>query len=307
MRARPVLPRDVLGRGTMARVQTVALSWQHAGELAGLLGAIGGAMALSRESRVRKVGACARETAIIAALYGMWQLAGQLANAGSAGGYRRGHDVFEFERHWLPLPSEASVQHLISGHAWIVEPANLYYATMHFSMMFVFLFWLFFRHRERYRQVRQVLAWTTLACLLVQLIPVAPPRLTSGDGIRDLAMVYHQSVYSNGFPSDQLSAMPSVHVAWAVLVGWYTVRISPSKWRWIGAVHAAVTVFVVVSTGNHWWLDGIVAVALLVACAWMVAGIQAVSRAAVRRWHAARAARAGAVPPEAVPAAAPVS
>jgi PAP2 superfamily len=284
-------------------VQTVALTWQQAGELAGAIGAIGCALALSRAPLVRKVGACARETAVIAALYGMWQLAGQLADAGSAGGYRRGHDVFEFERHWLPLPSEASVQHLVLGHAWVVEPANLYYATMHFSMMFVFLIWLFFRHRDRYRQVRQVLAWTTLACLLVQLIPVAPPRLTDGDGIKDLAMIYHQSVYQNGFASDQLSAMPSVHVAWAVLVGWYTVRISPSKWRWIGAAHAAITVFVVVATGNHWWLDGIVAVTLLVTCAWLVAGMQAVFRAGLRHWRATRAVRGTAAAAEPVPVA----
>ncbi|WP_375489828.1 phosphatase PAP2 family protein [uncultured Jatrophihabitans sp.] len=287
-------------------MQTVALSWQQAGGLAAGLGVVGCAMALSHEPHMRKVGAFARETAVIAALYGMWQLAGQLADAGSAGGYRRGHWVYRFEHDWLPLPSEASVQHVIIGHSWVVEPANLYYATMHFSMMFVFLFWLFWRHREHYKPVRQVLAWTTLACLLVQLIPVAPPRLTTGDGIVDLAKVYNQSVY-NGFPADQLSAMPSVHVAWAVLVGWYTVRISPSRWRWIGAAHTVITVFVVVATGNHWWLDGIVAVVLLVACAWLVVGIQALFRAAVRRWRAWRSAGADAPPPEDLLDAAPAA
>lgn len=284
-------------------MQTVALTWQQAGEVAGVLGAVGAAMAFAREPMVRKVGGFARETAVIAALYGMWQLAGQLADAGSAGGYRRGHDVFSFEDRWLPLPSEAHVQHLILGHSWVIEPANLYYATMHFTMVFVFLIWLFVRHREHYRPVRQVLAWTTLACLMVQLIPVAPPRLTTGDGIIDLAAVYHQSVYQNGFPSDQLSAMPSVHVAWAVLVGWYVVKISPSRWRWIGALHAGVTIFVVVATGNHWWLDGIVAVALLAACAWMVAGFQAVQHALVCRWRTYRAGRTGPQAPAKVPAA----
>ena len=77
---------------------------------------------------------------------------------------------------------------------------------------------------------------------------------------------------SNGLPIDQLSAMPSIHVGWAVLVGYYVWRVSPSWWRIIGPLHAVITCVVVVATGNHWWLDGIVAVAILVGSAWLVIG-----------------------------------
>jgi membrane-associated phospholipid phosphatase len=152
---------------------------------------------------------------------------------------------------------------------------------MHFTMLFVFLIWLFVRHRERYRPVRSVLALTTLCCLLVQLIPVAPPRMLPG--IVDTALLYGQSVYSNGLAVDQLSAMPSVHVAWAVFIGYYAWRVSPSRWRYLGWAHAAITVFVVVATGNHWWLDGIVAALLLALCAWLVAGVRWLWRAG-RAW-----------------------
>jgi hypothetical protein len=127
------------------------------------------------------------------------------------------------------------------------------------------------------------MAWTTLGCLLVQLLPVAPPRMLPG--IIDTGLLYNQSVYSNGLPIDQLSAMPSVHVAWAVLVGYYTWRISPSRWRWIGPAHSVITIFVVVATGNHWWLDGIVAVAILSSCAWSVYGVRTAWRAALSRVH----------------------
>jgi hypothetical protein len=88
-------------------------------------------------------------------------------------------------------------------------------------------------------------------------------------------------VYAGGLPFDQLSAMPSVHVAWAVLIGYYTWRISPSRWRYIGPVHAVITILVVVVTANHWWLDGIVAVALLVLTAWAQIGVRKVWR----RWR----------------------
>jgi hypothetical protein len=136
---------------------------------------------------------------------------------------------------------------------------------MHFGTLFLFLVWLFFRHRDRYRPVRRVLALSTLVCLLVQLVPVAPPRFLPG--YVDTALQYHQSVYSLGFDADQLSAMPSVHVAWAVLIGVAVARIGSGPWRWVGALHAALTVFVVVATANHFWLDGVVGAAVVGACA----------------------------------------
>ena len=39
-----------------------------------------------------------------------------------------------------------------------------------------------------------------------------------------------------------------------------------------------LTIFVVVATANHWWLDGIVATLVLVACAWGRHGVVAL-------WH----------------------
>jgi PAP2 superfamily len=259
-------------------VQTVGLTWQHSFEAAAVLTVAGGALALSARRPVRAVGAFARETAVIGVLYGLWQLAGRLSLNGRDGAYQRGRWIADAER-WLPLPSEHSLQQAVLRHRLVVETANLYYASMHMTMMLTFLIWLFVRHRAEYRPVRHVMAWTTLFCLLVQLLPVAPPRMFPDLGIVDTGLLYDQSVYSNGLPIDQLSAMPSVHVAWAVLIGYYVWRISPSRWRFVGPAHSVLTVLVVVITGNHWWLDGVVAVAILAACAWGVRGVRSA-------WHA---------------------
>jgi hypothetical protein len=97
-------------------------------------------------------------------------------------------------------------------------------------------------------------------------------------------------VYGTGFGADELSAMPSVHVAWAAFVGFYLWRLAGKGWRWLGPVHLVLTVLVVVVTGNHWWLDGIVAGALLVASAWAVSGIRAA-------WRRRRALAAASEPP----------
>jgi hypothetical protein len=251
-------------------VQNVALSWQQSAEVAGALAVVGVALRVSGRLLLRRFAPFAVEACIIAVLYSIWQRAGQLSVVGTSGGVRRALRVERIEHDWH-LPSERTVQDVLLGHPLLVQAANLYYATMHFTVLFAFLLWLFVRHRERYRPIRTILALTTLVCLVIQFVPVAPPRLLPG--YVDTANAYGQSVYGNVFAPDELSAMPSVHVAWAVLVGWYVWRVSSSRWRWLGAAHATVTVFVVVCTANHWWLDGIVGVAVLVCCAWARHGV----------------------------------
>jgi hypothetical protein len=262
------------------------LTWQQSGVLAASLAGLSLALHRTQPGRLRRLAPFAREAGVIAALYALWQLAGTLSVLGTSGAMRRAADIAALERDWH-LPSESSVQRLIIGHPLLVEASNLYYATMHFGALFAFLFWVFLRHRDQYRQVRAVLVWVTLLCLLVQLLPVAPPRLLPG--YVDTAAQYQQSVYGLGLAPDELSAMPSVHVAWALLIAWATLRIGSGGWRWLGPAHAGLTTFVVVATANHFWLDGVVAAALLACC---VLGQQ---RLAVRRARDTPDTRAAAV------------
>jgi hypothetical protein len=258
------------------QIHAVSLSWQHAGLLGAVLFA--GGLVLNGVSTgwLRALAPWLRECAIIAGLYALWQLAGRLSVMGTAGALARGRWILHAE-HDVLLPSEHSVQNLIAGHATITQLCNLYYDTMHFTMLFVFLLWLFLRHREKYRPVRRVLAVTTLLCLLVQLLPVAPPRMLPG--FTDTAQLYGQSVYAGGLAADQLSAMPSVHVAWAVLVGCGVVYASRSRWRWFALAHPVITIFAVVATANHYWADGIVAIALLLLSIGIVYAVTAGVRA----------------------------
>lgn len=285
------------------RVQNMMLSWQQGAELSAALGIVGGTLRLSKAPKAKAVSAFVIESGIVAVLYTIWQLAAQLSLVGTADALGRARWIEKFE-HTLHLPNERSVEDLILGHANLVQLANLYYAIMHFTIMFVFLLWLFLRHRDRYSGVRTTLAMATLACLVIQFIPVAPPRLL-GHYV-DTAAAYGQSVYSGTF-ADELSAMPSVHVMWAVLIGWYVWRISPSKWRFLGPLHAAVTIFVVVATGNHWWLDGIVGVLVLIVCAWLRLGIVAAWRAVAGRPASRPVQATEQIPEEPEPAPAPVS
>jgi hypothetical protein len=266
-------------------VHDVALTWQQAAALTVLLGVVAAVLTLAPARRLGLLAPFAREATLISGLYALWQLAGTLSVLGTSGAFSRADWLERTERAWH-LPAELSVQKAIIGNSVLTQAANIYYATMHFGVLFVFLIWLFVRHRDHYPKVRRVLALTTLVCLAIQLIPVAPPRLLPSFGYVDTAEQYHQSVYSLGLGADQLSAMPSVHVAWAVLVAWACVRIGSGPWRWLGTGHAVLTTLVVVATANHFWADGIVAVGVLAVCAALEAGAGRALRPLLQRLRA---------------------
>jgi PAP2 superfamily len=67
-----------------------------------------------------------------------------------------------------------------------------------------------------------------------------------------------------------------------VLVAWAVITASTSRWRWLILAHPIVTVFVVVGTGNHYWSDAIVSVAI-VAVVLAVQGLLRAKLAGFRR------------------------
>jgi hypothetical protein len=258
----------------------VWLPWQDAAVAAVVLVA---ALLATRSLTGRAVDASratAREVSVVLVLYAIWQCVHELAVTHTAGAQRHATWVWHLEQR-LGLPSELAVQRQALHHRAVVEFLNGYYALVHVPALGILLVWLFFGHRDRYPPVRNVLAVLTGACLVIQTIPVAPPRLRPDLGFVDTGLLLKESVYGTGGSgiSNQLAAMPSVHVAWALLVAVAAITIGRSRWRWLVLAHPVLTVWAVVATGNHWWLDGIVSAGLLVAA---IAG-QAVVAAVWRR------------------------
>jgi membrane-associated phospholipid phosphatase len=107
---------------------------------------------------------------------------------------------------------------------------------------------------------------TMVALLLHVTFPLAPPRMLPGEGFVDTMEVYGPSAYGAGTESvtNQYAAMPSLHAAWALFVGFALVAVLTRRWRWAALLHPVLTVLVVVATGNHYWLDVIAAAALVV-------------------------------------------
>ncbi len=242
------------------------LQWRWAVGLAVVLGATGLAARWSPTGWIRSAGAFARETALVLALYAVWNYAGALSLVHVDEAFAHGRWVWHAE-HWLHLPSEKWFQQLFLPSAPAMHFLNVYYAVLHVPALIVCLVWLFVTHRDRYPGLRTTLALTTGACLLVQLTPVAPPRMYPQYGLVDAGAVFGPTVYGKvgtGI-SDQLSAMPSVHVAWAAFVAFAVVVAGTSRWRYWILAHPILTIVAVTATANHWWLDGVVAVAILLA------------------------------------------
>jgi PAP2 superfamily len=198
------------------------------------------------------------EFAMVAGVFAVYQHTAHFAHTRIAGAVDHAR-VVQAIQDWLPLPSEAGVQGLILPHRLAVDAANAYYAGMHLTSMTAFLVWMWWRHRDRYALARNTVALTTLVCVTLQMVPVAPPRLMPGGQFVDTGLEFGMSVYGpqgQGIAA-QLAAMPSLHVAWAGIIAGFGVSVSRSPWRWLLAAHFALTMFVVVATANHWWLDGI--------------------------------------------------
>ncbi|HZX56247.1 MAG TPA: phosphatase PAP2 family protein, partial [Ilumatobacteraceae bacterium] len=199
-----------------------------------------------------------------AALYAVWRIARVLPLDRAGGAIDRAHQLERFQ-HTLHLPTELSLQHFVLRHDWLARFSNYYYAVVHVPALVAFLVWLFVRHRDEYSRWRNALAIATAFCVAIRFVRVAPPRFLPDLGYVDLASHYGLSLYGpvGQGVSDQFAAMPSIHVAWAAVVSFGIVAVSSSPWRWMFLVHVALTMMVVSATGNHWWLDGIVAIVLV--------------------------------------------
>ena len=210
------------------------------------------------------------ESSLLFVLYGLWQFAGSFTVMGTSGALPRARWLWDAERVFY-LPSETDLQRLILPHPLLVQACNYYYDVLHFPLLGACLIWLYTRHRADYPRIRTTVVLFTGVSLLIQLITVAPPRLLASTGMVDTAVQYGQSVYawSGGFNADEFSAMPSVHVGWAVIVAVAVITVSRRRWRWLAAAYPVLTLLVVVVTANHFWLDGIAA-GLLVALVMLV-------------------------------------
>lgn len=174
---------------------------------------------------------------------------------------------------------EAGLQELLYARP-LFYVANVYY-LVHFPVTVGVLAYTFCRHRFGvFPRFRGALVLTTLSAMAIHvLFPLAPPRML--DGFLDTGAVYGPNPYAipGSEGANQIAAMPSLHVSWAILVALALRHVGRPLVGRIGIAHAVMTAFVVVVTANHFVVDVAAGAAIAVA-AWWLASHRLISRCA---------------------------
>ncbi|MFF3019053.1 phosphatase PAP2 family protein [Streptomyces sp. NPDC057939] len=224
----------------------------------------GGPRAAGKKDERRRL---IRELLLVAGLFAVYKAGRTLSTGRTGEAFRNADLVWDAERA-LRLPGEGAVQRLLLHSDAIVHTANTYYAAVHFPATALFLIWLYLRRPAHYLWTRRVLALLTGAALVLHLaFPLAPPRMLDAARMVDTGLVYGPSVYGAAPATDtmanQFAAMPSLHFGWALMLALGMIAATSSRLRVLWLLHPLVTLLVVVGTANHYWLDALVATALL--------------------------------------------
>lgn len=189
----------------------------------------------------------------------------------------------------LGLYHEESVQDFFLPYVWLIEVMNTYYGTAHFFVTLGVFILLFKRRPDVFGQWRNTLAaMTGLAIIGFVLFPLMPPRLLdapcpSATGGFGGACIEHELRNYNGATnfgfsdtiaefggpwafnegpaaslSNQYAAMPSLHIGWSTWCVFALWPLAKKRWTRIALfLYPATTLFCIVVTGNHFWLDGV--------------------------------------------------
>ncbi|MFL5906811.1 MAG: phosphatase PAP2 family protein [Solirubrobacterales bacterium] len=187
---------------------------------------------------------------------------------------------------------EPNLQAVFLDHRWIIDFANFMYMNSHFVVTTTFLVWLYiFRNSQFYFVRNMFMVAMGLAVIGYALLPTAPPRMFDDftDTITQYAQVNHDSALVKLF-INPYAAIPSMHVAFSTMIGVTGALISRhaiSRAFW--CAYPVLVFWVVVVTGNHFWVDG--AIGLLVAALAAITARQVLARVrpAVWSWRPATA------------------
>lgn len=248
-----------------------------------------------------------REVVIVLTFYWVYQAIRRAAsNPGSTTrAYANANRLIEWERR-LHIYNEQFVQSLFLGSEAFIRLINVYYGTLHFLVTAGLLVWLFLRRPGQYRRMRNLLGTATgLALIGYWAFPLAPPRLVPCNesvpvvGVEPIGECFVDTLHTVGglwsyqSPAAQavannFAAMPSLHFGWALWCGLvFAWCLGGRTGRILSVAYPALTLFAIVVTANHYWLDAaggaiVVGAALLIQKLWTRRQTQRALRDATR-------------------------
>jgi hypothetical protein len=213
------------------------------------------------------------EVGALIVLYGLYELTRGAVDGNWPIAQRNADAIVDFEQK-LGMFWEWDVQQWAQAVPAIPALLGGAYVVLHLVGTIGALVWVHRYHRPHFALFRTVVvAASALALVVYMLYPTAPPRL-AGLGFTD-TVTQHTGVNLNSALLGQLynpvAAVPSLHFGYALIVG-VTVSLLAQRRsiRLLGALYPLVMLFVIVATGNHFWLDALAGAGVTVA-AWVIA------------------------------------
>jgi PAP2 superfamily len=195
----------------------------------------------------------------------------------------------------LHIDPELSLDRWLASHHTLGAILANYYDNAHFLVTLSVLGWLWWRRADIYRPLRNALVLVNVIGFVVfWFLPVAPPRML--DGFTDVVASTHAfgSWHTGALASaaNQLAAMPSLHMAWAV---WCTLALWKASRRPVvralAVAYPCLTALAVLATGNHFLLDIVAGLAALALAVLLVAWSGRASGRFAPAWRAGRRVR----------------
>jgi hypothetical protein len=217
--------------------------------------------------------AALRQWTIVLAALALCPIAALLIGDDPAGPVERARVLMDAERA-IGVDIEPAVHAWTLGHAWLMDAASVFYIVAHIGVAGWALVWTWCIRRDRFRIVRDAFLWTQGLLVVVYVaVPTAPPRLVPGGGFTDTlsGLWGREAADSAHLLQSPFAAVPSGHVAFAIIAGVTFTRLGDITWlRAVGWLYPPLMVAVTVATGNHLLVDAaasvlVVAVALVLA------------------------------------------
>ncbi|MCK9248205.1 MAG: phosphatase PAP2 family protein [Solirubrobacteraceae bacterium] len=169
--------------------------------------------------------------------------------------------ILSVER-FLGLDMELGLQRFAQWVPGLEDASAFMYINFQSTVTFGAMAYIYIAHNRAFGFVRNmfIVAWfIALTCYV--LLPTAPPRLVPGLGLEDSLVNF------TGIPHDDetvnnlfnpYAAVPSMHVGFALMIGIPLARLSARRFtRWFWALYPLAVTFVVMATGNHFFLDAV--------------------------------------------------
>ena len=224
--------------------------------------------------RVRRAFSGRREVAIGLGVYAAYLLVRQvkLRRGGRAHAARNAERIVSLERR-LGIHVEPALQRLLLPRKRLVAVLNVAYVTLNVGLTVGWLIHLFRGRDPEFHRLRRAAVLTTLGAQPVFLLfPVAPPRTLDDfvDTIADVSGIdLDKGLVAELY--DPIAAMPSIHVAYAVVTAAGIATTARNPWaRGLAPAYPPAVSLVVFATANHYVLDAL-AGAVLAAAALRVA------------------------------------